>query len=199
MANHTKEKNLRGALRDIITDLRNGADSREAFLRQSHCLRVSCEPQCSGLLLRAATLVKVFESVAQLVERQSDFKKGLTSSLMLPGITAFTLVGAIGFYVIYLMPKMMEMLGPRMEKIPPLTAFTLEMSSWFKDNFIFLAGAILLLCFGFYIYISSPAGRLNMHKFLIRVPYFGRILRDTSIEILLPCVRNHVYIFRRKY
>ena len=36
MANHTKEKNLRGALRDIITDLRNGTDSREAFLRQSH-------------------------------------------------------------------------------------------------------------------------------------------------------------------
>jgi type IV pilus assembly protein PilC len=92
-------------------------------------------------------------------------------------------VGAIGFYVIFLLPKMMEMLGPRMEKIPPLTAFTLEMSSWFKDNFIFLAGSILLLCFGFYIYISSPAGRLSMHKFLIRVPYFGRILRDTSIEI----------------
>jgi len=182
MANHTKEKNLRGALRDIITDLRNGADSREAFLRQSHVFGYHVSLML-GIATKSGDMVKVFESVAQLVERQSDFKKGLTSSLMLPGITAFTLVGAIGFYVIYLMPKMMEMLGPRMEKIPPLTAFTLEMSSWFKDNFIFLAGAILLLCFGFYIYISSPAGRLNMHKFLIRVPYFGRILRDTSIEI----------------
>jgi type IV pilus assembly protein PilC len=182
MANHTKEKNLRGALRDIITDLRNGADSREAFLRQSHVFGYHVSLML-GIATKSGDMVKVFESVAQLVERQSDFKKGLTSSLMLPGITAITLVGAIGFYVIFLLPKMMEMLGPRMEKIPPLTAFTLEMSSWFKDNFIFLAVFILLLCFGFYIYISSPAGRLKMHKFLIRVPYFGRILRDTSIEI----------------
>ena len=182
MANHTKEKNLRGALRDIITDLRNGTDSREAFLRQSHVFGYHISLML-GIATKSGDMTKVFESVAQLVERQSDFKKGLTSSLMLPGITALTLVGAIGFYVISLLPKMMDMLGPRMEKIPPLTAFTLETSAWFKDNFIFLAGFIILLCIGFYIYITSPAGRLKLHKFLIRVPYFGRILRDTSIEI----------------
>ena len=182
MANNTKEKNLRGALRDIITDLRNGADSREAFLRQSHVFGYHTSLML-GVATKSGDMSKVFESVAQLVERQSDFKKGLTSSLMLPGITALTLVGAIGFYIIYLLPKMMDMLGPRMEKIPPLTAFTLETSAWFKDNFIFLAGFIVLLCIGFYMYITSPTGRLKLHKFLIRVPYFGRILRDTSIEI----------------
>jgi type II secretory pathway component PulF len=96
-----------------------------------------------GIATKSGDMKSVFESVAKLVERQSDFKKGLTSSLMLPGITALTLVGAIGFYVIYLLPKMMDMLGPRMEKIPPLTAFTLSASTWFKDNFIFLAGFIV--------------------------------------------------------
>ena len=138
MANHTKEKNLRGALRDIITDLKNGADSREAFLRQAHVFGYHVSLML-GIATKSGDMTKVFESVAQLVERQSDFKKGLTSSLMLPGITALTLVGAIGFYVISLLPKMMEMLGPRMKKIPPLTAFTLGVSTWFKDNFIFLA------------------------------------------------------------
>jgi type IV pilus assembly protein PilC len=182
MANHTKEKNLRGALRDIITDLRSGTDSREAFLRQSHVFGYHISLML-GIATKSGDMTKVFESVAQLVERQSDFKKGLSSSLMLPGVTALSLVGAIGYYVMGIMPKMMDMLGPRMEKIPPLTAFTLEMSEWFKDYFIFLAGFIILLCIGFYIYVSSPAGRLKLHKFLIRVPYFGRILRDTSIEI----------------
>ena len=132
---------------------------------------------------KSGDMKEIFESVAQLVERQADFKKGLTSSLMLPGITALTLVGAIGFYVFSLLPNMMEMLGPRMKKIPPLTAFTLEMSGWFNENFLFLAGFIILLCIGFYLYISSPKGRLNMHRILIRIPYFGRILRDTSIEM----------------
>jgi len=182
MANHTKEKNLRGALRDIITDLRNGTDSREAFQRQAHVFGYHTSMML-GIATKSGDMKEIFESVAQLVERQADFKKGLTSSLMLPGITALTLVGAIGFYVFSLLPNMMEMLGPRMKKIPPLTAFTLEMSGWFNENFLFLAGFIILLCIGFYLYISSPKGRLNMHRILIRIPYFGRILRDTSIEM----------------
>jgi type IV pilus assembly protein PilC len=182
MANHTKEKNLRGALREIINDLRNGSDSREAFMRQAHVFGYHTSLML-GIATKSGDMKKIFESVAQLVERQSDFSKGLVSSLMLPAITALTLVGAIGFYVVYLLPQMMEMLGPRMEKIPPLTAFTLELSAWFKDNFIFLAGIIILICVAFYVYIGTPAGRLNFHKYLIRVPYVGRILRDTSIEI----------------
>jgi type IV pilus assembly protein PilC len=182
MANNTKEKNLRGALREIINDLRNGSDSQEAFLRQAHVFGYHTSLML-GIATKSGDMKKIFESVAHLVERQADFKKGLTSSLMLPGITALTLLGAIGFYVVYLLPDMMEMLGPRLEKIPPLTAFTLEASAWFKDNFIFLAAFIVIICIAFYIYIASPSGRLKLHQFLIRVPYFGRILRDTSIEI----------------
>jgi type IV pilus assembly protein PilC len=182
MANHTKEKNLRGALREIINDLRNGSDSREAFLRQAPVFGYHTSLML-GIATKSGDMKKVFESVALLVERQADFRKGLTSSLMLPGITALTLVGAIGFYVVFLLPQMMEMLGPRMDKIPPLTAFTLEASAWFKENFIILIGSVVLFCAFFYIYINSPAGRLRFHQYLIRVPYFGSILRDTSIEI----------------
>ncbi len=182
MANHTKEKNLRGALREIINDLRNGLDSREAFLRQAHVFGYHIS-LLLGIATKSGDMQKIFESVAKLVERQADFKKGLISSLMLPGITAVTLIGAIGFYAIYLLPQMMDMLGPRMEKIPPLTAFTLEMSTWFKENFIFIALLLIIICIGFYMFIATPYGRLKLHQYLIRVPYFGRILRDTSIEI----------------
>jgi type IV pilus assembly protein PilC len=182
MASHTKEKNLRGALREILNDLRNGTDSREAFLRQAHVFGYHTSLML-GIATKSGNMTQVFESVAQLVERQADFKKGLTSSLMLPGITAVTLLGAIGFYVLYLLPQMMEMLGPRMDRIPPLTEMTLAASAWVKGNFVYIAAVAFLLCLAFYGYISSAQGRLRFHQFIIRVPYFGRIMRDTSIEI----------------
>lgn len=182
MANHTKEKNLRGALREIINDLRNGTDSQEAFLHQAPVFGYHTSLML-GIATKSGNMEQVFDSVAQLVERQADFKKGLTSSLMLPGVTALAMVGAIGFYVIYLLPNMMEMLGPRMKKIPPLTAFTLEASNWLKENFIFITVLIFLVSLIFYLYVTSPQGRLRYHQFIIRVPYFGRIMRDTSIEI----------------
>ncbi len=182
MVNHTKERNLKGALREIINDLRNGTDSREAFLRQAHVFGYHTSLML-GIATKSGNMTQVFESVAHLVERQADFKKGLTSSLMLPGITALTLVGAIGFYVLYLLPQMMEMLGPRMTTIPPLTAMTLEASAWVKGNFFYIAALVFLLCIVFYLYVTSASGRLKYHQLIIRVPYLGRIMRDTSIEI----------------
>jgi type IV pilus assembly protein PilC len=182
MANNTRERNLRAALREIINDLRNGMDSREAFLRQTPAFGYHTALML-GIATKSGDMRSIFESVARLVERQADFKKGLASSLMLPGITALTLVIAIGFYVLYLLPKMFELLGPMIDEVPPLTAWTLEMSDWLSANLYLVAGVIVATCAGFYFWVSSPKGRLQYHHFIIHVPYFGRILRNTSVEI----------------
>ena len=182
LANHTKERNLRGALREIINDLRNGADSRDVFVRQAHVFGEHTS-LLLGIATKSSDMKTIFENIANLVERQTDFRKGLLSALMLPGITAITLVGAIGFYAMYLMPQMMDMLGPRIEKIPPLTAATIAASEWLKQYYLFIAGAVAAGCAGIYAYITSIPGRLKFHAFMIRVPYIGRILRDTSIEM----------------
>ncbi len=182
MANNTREKNLRAALREIINDLRNGTDSREAFLRQSPVIGYHTALML-GIATKSGDMRSIFESVARLVERQADFKKGLMSSLMLPGITALTLVIAIGFYVLYLLPKMMDLLGPMIEEVPPLTAWTLEMSAVLSDNLYLISGLLLGACVAFYFWVSSPEGRAQYHRFIIHVPYFGRILRNTSVEI----------------
>jgi type IV pilus assembly protein PilC len=182
MANNTREKNLRAALREIINDLRNGTDSREAFLRQAPVLGYHTS-LLLGIATKSGDMRSIFESVARLVERQADFKKGLLSSLMLPGITAVTLVIAIGFYVLYLLPKMMDLLGPMIEEVPPMTAWTLEMSAVVGANLYFIGGAIFASLVAFYFWVSSPEGKVQYHRFIIRVPYFGGILRNTSVEI----------------
>ena len=182
MANNTRERNLRAALREIINDLRNGMDSREAFLRQSAVIGYHTALML-GIATKSGDMRSIFESVARLVERQADFKKGLLSALMLPGITALTLVMALGFYVLYLLPKMMELLGPMIDQVPPLTAWTLEMSDWLRGNIYIIAGTVIAVCTSFYFWVSSANGRVQYHMFIIRVPYFGRILRNTSVEI----------------
>ncbi len=182
MANNTREKNLRGALREIINDLRNGTDSREAFIRQGPVIGYHTALML-GIATKSGDMKSVFESVARLVERQADFKKGLMSSLMLPGITMLTLVGAIGFYALYLLPKMMDLLGPMIEEIPPMTAWTMEMSDWVKGHLYLIVGITLSALAGFYFWVTSGEGRIQYHRIVIRIPYFGRILRNTSIEI----------------
>lgn len=182
MANNVRDGYLKTALRDILQDLKNGVDSRDAFVRQGKVIGEHTALML-GIASKSGNMTSIFQSVAHLVERQADFKKGLTSSLILPAVTSLTLIGAIAFYVIYLLPEMAEMLSPMASTMPPLTQATLEFSAFIQENFTLLLVVSLLAIGGFYAYLLSPAGRMAFHRLVIRIPYVGRILRNTSVEI----------------
>ncbi len=182
MSNNVRDGYLKTALRDIIQDLKNGVDSREAFMRQGKVIGEHTALML-GIASKSGNMTSIFQSVSQLVERQADFKKGLTSSLILPAVTSLTLVGAIAFYVVYLLPQMAEMLAPMTSTMPPLTKATLEVSKFIQENIGWLVTASLLTIGGFYAYLFSAPGRMVFHRIVVRVPYIGRILRNTSVEI----------------
>ena len=182
MAGHVRDKNLRSALRAIIRDLKEGVDSREAFLRQGKVIGQDTALML-GIASKSGDMKTIFESVARFVERQADFKKGLLSSMILPAVTTLALVGALVFYIMYLLPRMMEMLAPMMGEVPPLTAFSLEVSEILRDNIIILCLGVAAAMGAFYAYIMSVNGRIWFDKWVLRVPYIGRILRNTSSEL----------------
>ncbi len=182
MVNSVKDKNMKVALRDIILDLKNGMDSREAFMKQGKVFGEHTALML-GIASKSGDMTTIFKSVAQLVERQAEFKKGLTSALILPAVTSLTLIGAIAFYVLFLLPKMMKLMGPLIDEMPPLTEFTLKFSETLQANLVLIILFFVLAIGGFYAYVVSQHGRLQMHKFIIKVPYVGNILRNTSTEI----------------
>ena len=182
MAGNVRDKNLKRALKEIIKDLKEGIDSREAFLRQGKVIGNETALML-GIASKSGDMKAIFESVARFVERQADFKKGLLSSMILPAVTSLALIGALAFYVLYLLPEMIELLGPMATDLPTMTRVTLEWSGFIKENLI----AISLLCgaglAGFYAYLITENGRMVFDRVIIKVPYIGRILRNTSTEM----------------
>ncbi|MCU0453573.1 MAG: type II secretion system F family protein [Bacteroidetes bacterium] len=182
MADNIKNKALNQCIRDVMNDLRNGMDSREAFLRQSQVLGFHTA-LLLGIATKSGDVAAIFRSVAQLVERQAEFSKGLKSALLMPAVTALTLAGAIIFYALFLVPQMMDMLGPMMSEIPPVTAFTLDASAFIKENYTWLTGIILAIVGGFYAWLTTPNGSLQFDRYIVKVPYVGTILKNTSVEL----------------
>ena len=181
MATNVKDKYLRGAIRDIIKDLKNGLDSREAFERQGKVLGPDTALML-GIGSKSGDIKSIFQSVARFVERQAEFKKGMASSMILPAVTFVTLFGAIAFYVLYLLPEMQQVMGPNAEA-PPLTAITLDLSSFIQENFTLLTVSTILAMVGCYTYLMTQKGRLAFHRYVVRIPYIGGILRNTSVEM----------------
>ena len=182
MVNNTRDTALKGAIRNIILDLKNGVDSREAFLRQKKVFGEHVALML-GIASKSGEMTSIFKSIGILVERQAEFKKGLISSLIMPAVTTVTIIGAIIFYAIYLVPKMMDMLGPMMTTVPPLTKMTLGFSEFIKGNYIWISAVGILSLIGFYAYLLTEKGRLMRDKFVVRIPYVGNIMRNTSTEI----------------
>ena len=176
MAGHVRDKNLRGALKAIIRDLKDGVDSRDAFLRQGKVIGHDTALML-GIASKSGDMKSIFESVAHFVERQADLRKGLVSAMIMPAITGVTLVGALLFYVMYLLPKMVEMLKPVMGEMPPLTAFSMEASAVLQHNIILIIAVAAAAIGLFYAYITTVNGRVWFDKWLIKTPYVGRILR----------------------
>lgn len=182
MSNNVRDKNLKRALRDIIKDLKEGVDSREAFLRQAPVFGEDTALML-GLASRSGNMKSIFESVARFVERLADFRKALASSLILPAVTSLALVGALIFYVLVLLPEMAKTLAPVSSEMPPLTQMTLDFSAFVQNNIILLSLLMILPTIAFYVYIMTPTGRVMFDKYIIRLPYVGRILRNTSVEM----------------
>ena len=182
MADNIRNKALNQCIRDIMNDPRNGMDSREAFLRQAPVLGYH-NALLLGIATKSGDVAAIFRSVAQLVERRAEFSKSLNSALLLPAVTSVTLVAAIVFYALYLVPQMMDMLGPMMSEIPPVTRFTLDSSAFVKANYGWLIGLFLAMLASFYGWLSSANGRLQFDRYVVKIPYVGGILRNTSVEI----------------
>lgn len=182
MVNNTRDAALKGAIRNIILDLKNGVDSREAFMRQKKVFGEHVALML-GIASKSGEMTSIFKSIGILVERQAEFKKGLISSLIMPAVTTVTIIGAIIFYAIYLVPKMMDMLGPMMTTVPPLTKMTLGFSEFIKGNYVWISAVGILSLVGFYAYLLTEKGRLMRDKFIVKIPYVGNIMRNTSTEI----------------
>ncbi len=182
MANNTKDKFLKGALRNIILDLKNGVDSRDAFAKQGKVFGPHVALML-GIASKSGEMTSIFKSVAQLVERQAEFKKSLVSAMIMPAITSVTVLGAIVFYSVFLVPQMMEMLGPVMETTPPLTQATMEFSEVLKSNYGWMTALAVVLLGGGYGFLLTDRGKLLRDQLIIKIPYAGNILRNTSTEI----------------
>ena len=182
MVNNTKDKALKNAIRNIILDLKSGIDSKDAFMKQSKVFGEHVALML-GIASKSGEMTSIFKSVALLVERQTEFKKSLVSSLVMPMVTSLTVFGAIIFYAVYLVPRMMDMLGPMMAETPPLTKLTMDFNEFLNGNIIWMSIVGITSLIGFYGYLLTEKGKLMRDKVLISIPYVGNIFRNTSTEI----------------
>lgn len=178
----TSNKRLKEVIKVIQKDLKDGKEGTQVYGKHEAVFGKFAAYMLS-VASTSGNMALVFDSTAKFLERDAEFKKNLRRSLMMPAVTVLAVIGVVLFYVGYIFPATAELFVEMGIALPPMTATTLDLSYWLRDNWIYIVLSFVIPIASFVYFAKTPKGKLIIDKYIIHVPIIGDLLHKTSIEI----------------
>lgn len=115
------------------------------------------------------------------IEKASKLKSQVTGAMTYPiGVlcVAIIVVTVLLYKVIPVFEKMFKDFGGT---LPGPTQFVIDLSHTFSKHFPVIAGVTFALITAFRIFVSQPKGLYLFHKFLLKTPVIGAVLRKVAV------------------
>jgi len=182
LINDTQNKTLKEALKEINSELKKGTESQSVFLRYQGIFG-KFTAYMLGLASKSGNMTEIYKATAKFLERQAEFKKSLKSALISPFVTVFVLFLAVLYYIGYIFPETANLFVRFGITLPPMTAFTLKLSNFLKDNIILIMAALIIPIGSFVYYIKTKPGKMFIDGVMMKIPVVGNLIHKTVIEV----------------
>jgi type IV pilus assembly protein PilC len=171
----TTDKYLKKLLRDVAEDVEAGRTVSASFQDHGHdILPVTfCETLKAGE--EAGDLAGSFESFYRHFDKQTKMGSKVRGAMMYP---TFVMCVAI-VVVIVLMVKVVPTFTAVFEEIgstlPLPTRILIGISSFFRDNILWIVLIAAVIIVAFILYKRTPKGSMNLAILQLKLPVFGNI------------------------
>ncbi|RKZ00485.1 MAG: type II secretion system F family protein [Ignavibacteriae bacterium] len=182
LINDTQNATLRNTLKEINNDLKKGADSEATFLKYQTVFG-KFTAYMLGLASKSGNMTEIYKATAKFLERRQEFRKSLRSALITPAVTMFVLFLAVLFYVGYIFPETAKLFVRFGIELPPMTAFTLNVSDFLVANPLLIAIVTFLPPLAFWQFARTDKGRLLVDRYILKMPVIGSLIHKTLIEV----------------
>lgn len=182
LINDTRNRVLREAAKDINKELKTGADTQQAFMKHQSVFG-PFTAYMLGLASKSGNMTEIYKATVKFMERNLEFKKNIKSAILSPLVTVAVLIIATLWYVCYIFPETAKLFRKFRMKIPPMTDFTLQMSSLLGQIAPFIIAAAIAALILFLWYYRTPQGKTLFDRSIFRIPVLGELLHKSTIEI----------------
>ncbi|MFA7418101.1 MAG: type II secretion system F family protein [Melioribacteraceae bacterium] len=182
LINDIQNKTLKETLKQINNELKKGGDSETAFLRYQSIFG-KFTAYMLGLASKSGNMAEIYKATAKFLERQQEFKKNMKSALISPLVTVFILFLAVIFYVGYIFPETAKLFVKFKIELPPMTAFTLDVSDFLVNNLLLVFIVMLVPPIILVRLAKTKQGKLIVDKYLMKLPIMGSLIHKTNIEV----------------
>ncbi|MEP4447792.1 MAG: type II secretion system F family protein, partial [Marinomonas sp.] len=123
-------------------------------------------------------LPDITERLADLLERQAELRGKLIGALAYPIVLALVSVLVVALLMIAVVPKVVEQFDDVNQQLPMITRIVIGISSFLADYWWAIAIVIGIALLIGWRALKEPQIKYRFDGFLLRLPFFGRLLRD---------------------
>lgn len=176
----TEEDSFREVLSQVLTDVRDGRLVSESLARHP-----SVFPEIYVNMVKsgesAGVLDEILMRLAESREAEDELRGRVLSAMAYPALVLT--VGMVSVFVILalFLPRIMHLFEGTTGALPLPTRIVLAASDVLSKAWPWLVLAVVLAGFGVRRYLATAGGRLQCDRVLLRLPVFGRFMRDADI------------------
>lgn len=154
--------------RFMLDDLGAGASVSETFARQSDVFPESVRSlvtigEASGIM------AQMLQEAADHMDRVLNLKADAKQAMIYPAFSFLAIFGAAAFWIIYVMPGMVDLFKQMNAKLPPITVAVLAGAEWMNQYWALVVGGMVTTLVGLVWFWKSSRtfrrlGYIAMHK-----------------------------------
>lgn len=171
---------LRALLVDVEQKIKTGVPLSEAFEAQGTFPKIYTASILAGE--KSGALDDVLSRYVEYSKRNVAVARKLRGAIAYPLFLLAAASFMVAFLTLYIVPRMSDLFKglSTNQGLPTVTVVVLAFSNFIAGNIWWLLPLVLVLVFGFYIWLKSPGGKLLFHKFLLKLPIGGNLIKQMT-------------------
>lgn len=183
LQSHAENPIFKETLKQVVTDIEGGVSFGDALDKHPGVFSdVYVNMVRAGEA--AGILDDILKRLALQQEKSSSIRKKIKSAMSYPIVLMFITVFAFFGLMIFVIPQIGEIIqdlgGPDAE-LPGLTVAMLAISGFMIKFWYILFPALGALVYGLMRYIRTPAGKVQFHKIILKLPAVSPIIKKVAV------------------
>lgn len=175
LANDTKNPKLASMLSDVAFRVQIGTSLSEAMERYENVLSETVV-NLIRIGEETGSLDSTLGDAAAHLKRISELKSKAKSAMIYPAFSFFGLLGAMIFWLVMVMPQILDTFSSFDMELPRITVIIQDVSNFLKDNLLKIAMIIAALVIAFKMgRKKSPEFRYKTDKLSLKIPVIGNL------------------------
>jgi type IV pilus assembly protein PilC len=180
LRNRSGSSTLRALLVDVEEKIKSGVPLSEAFEAQGTFPKIYTASILAGE--KSGALDDVLSRYVEYSKRNVAVARKLRGAIAYPLFLLTAASFMVAFLTLYIVPRMSDLFKnlSTNQGLPTVTVVVLTFSNFIAGNIWWLLPLVLVLIFAFYIWLRTPGGKLIFHKFLLKLPIGGNLIKQMT-------------------